>query len=555
MQTIRTMIVDDEARIRRGIERLVMSCGEGWEVVATAGDGIEALQYMKESEGAVDLLITDVKMPEMDGLTLIRKAREQYAVYPLVISGYDDFPYVQTALREGALDYLLKPVNREQFRERMADIRAKIVSSRRRALQWGELEKQAARHKESRQTRTLAAMTSADLDLASVGYWVDEFPKGRYVLSCIRLDTIPVKARSYTAKDWKAYYYALENMIGEVVSASAPQGTDRQAWCWKGSDADFWTLLHSSDPEFDIEEETFQIAENIRSAIRTYTPFSVSVSFGAPFDDLYLLPEAKRQAMNLMNYRLIYGENRIFRSLPEKQDALVVGSADCSGMQPEHFQSPQLSALAQQLKRSVEQANAVLAGKLSGQLFDKLERLESPERMQSVLQNVVILLHSARLESRDGIARASAVERDLHQVKTAANLAELKRHINRQIGEAIREIEESRSSAPHAKPVEQAKEWIKEHLGQDLTIKKIADQVHMNPTYFCEIFKMQTGETILDYLTGRRIEKAKDLLRDTELKLQEVSRLVGYHDVKYFSRLFKMWTGQTPSHYRESAGS
>jgi two-component system response regulator YesN len=116
MQKIRTLIVDDEARIRRGIERLVHSCGDDWEVVATASDGREALDCFHRLQGAIDLLITDVKMPEMDGLTLIKEAKKQYSFYPLLISGYDDFSYLQTALREGALDYLLKPVERAHLR-------------------------------------------------------------------------------------------------------------------------------------------------------------------------------------------------------------------------------------------------------------------------------------------------------------------------------------------------------------------------------------------------------------------------------------------------------
>nr|WP_255570441.1 AraC family transcriptional regulator [Cohnella sp. CFH 77786] len=533
------MIVDDEARIRRGIERLVLSCGEGWEVAAAVSDGFEALEYLRRSGGGVDLLITDVKMPEMDGLELIREAKKHYTFYPLVISGYDDFAYVRSALREGALDYLLKPVDREQFRERMADIRNQIASGRYRVLKWGEMEKEAAKLKESRQSRTLAAVTSAEADLASFGYWVEEFPTGRYLLSCIRLDTLPVKARSYSAKDWKAYYYALENMIGEIAGSFA-DGADRQAWYWRGADSDFWTLLQSGDAERDVGEDAYAMAERIRSAIRTYTPFSVSVSFGEPFEDLYLLPDAKRQALHLMNYRLIYGDNQVFRPAQEKADNRVNASSD-------------FLALAQQLKRSIEQTRASQSAELVDKLFDKLERLDSPELLQSVLQNVVILIHSARVESQGSIGRSTPVEQELAQLKKAAHLSELKRQVNRLAGQAIRDIEASRDSGS-AGPVEQAKAWIREHLGHDLTIKKIADQVHMNPTYFCECFKLQTGETILDYLTALRIGKAKELLLDPGMKLSDVSPRVGYQDAKYFSRLFKQWTGQTPTQYRDNAG-
>jgi two-component system response regulator YesN len=242
LETIRTLIVDDEPRIRRGIERLVLSCGEGWEVVATAGDGVEAMEYLVQTNGAIDLLITDVKMPEMDGLTLIQEAKKRYIFYPLLISGYDDFVYVQTALREGALDYLLKPVDREQFRQRMMEIRSKITSGRHQYQKLEEMEGEAGKLKISRQTQTLSYITSAGIDMTSLGYWVDEFPKGEYLLVCTQMDTLPIKSRSYTAKDWKAYFYVFENIISEVVSNHLSIMKHR-GWCWRGANSEFWTLL------------------------------------------------------------------------------------------------------------------------------------------------------------------------------------------------------------------------------------------------------------------------------------------------------------------------
>lgn len=100
-------------------------------------------------------------------------------------------------------------------------------------------------------------------------------------------------------------------------------------------------------------------------------------------------------------------------------------------------------------------------------------------------------------------------------------------------------------------PIQVAKEWIKNNLGENISIKKIAQQVYMNPNYFCDYFKNQTGETILDYVTSARLEKAKELLEKTDLKIYDIAISVGYQDTKYFSRLFKQWLGQTPSQFRD----
>ena len=100
--------------------------------------------------------------------------------------------------------------------------------------------------------------------------------------------------------------------------------------------------------------------------------------------------------------------------------------------------------------------------------------------------------------------------------------------------------------------IQKAKDYIQDHLGESITIKLIAQQVYMSPTYFSVYFKEQTGETILDYITKTRLKKATDLLETTDLKIYDIAVQLGYQDTKYFSRLFRQWYGYTPSQYREA---
>lgn len=540
METIRTLIVDDEPRIRRGIERLVQSCGEGWEIAGVLSDGREALEFLHETGGAVDLVISDVKMPEMDGLTFVKEARKHYSFFPLFISGYDDFEYLRTALREGAVDYLLKPVDREQFHQRMAEIRDKIVSDRSRSRKFGELEQQAEKLQRTRQTQTLSYTTSPGVDLSRLGYWAQDFPKGHYRLMYVSLDALPVKSRSYTVKDWEAYFYALENILEELID-SHHAGTGGQGWCWRGGQSDFWALLLPEEGG-DAEASVRELADRIRSAIRMYTPFSASVACSDAIEDLYLLPSAKRQCLSLIQYRLVSGGNRLF--MPEDAGR---------SRQSEEQAEEEMPASAERLRQAVEQGRLSDALQCSRQFFEELKKKESPASIQRAVQNLLILIHSAALASCGHSGFSVPLEDALGKLQKAAHLQELRQEIDGLIEEAVREIERTRRSSNSSTPVEQAKAWIREHLAGDLTIKRIADHVHMNPTYFCECFKMQTGETVLDYVTRQRMERAKELLREPGLKLQEVCERIGYADVKYFSRLFKGWTGLTPSQYREQA--
>lgn len=543
MSAIKVMIVDDEPRIRRGVERLIASCGEDWEVVAALGDGVEALAYMEEHDGGVDLLITDIKMPEMDGLALIKEGRSKFGFSPLLLTGYDDFEYMQTALREGAIDYLLKPIDREQFRERMDALKDRIGQERLRRQRWSELNRKADKLKETRRKQTLASITSSEgEDLSHLGFWTDDFPRGLYALLYISLDAMPVKTRAYTDNDWKAYYYALDNIIEEIVSGgtehsgAAGYAAEAKGWSWHGRSSDFWVLLWqpAAGGGEELERQTQETADAIRTAVRSYTPFTVSVAYGGLVEDLYLLPDAKQEALSLIPYRLVQGGNRTFTP------ALGLG----------HF-SGKLDAelkLLEQLKQAIGQNKEEEALARSKELFALLEKLDSPAAIQKTVQNAVVLLHSVGLES---CGRACfSVEEALAAVKRANHLQELRTELNGLIHVSLRQIREMREQSS-ALPVEQAKSFIEDHLGGDLTIRQIAEQIYMNPNYFCQYFKQQTGETVLDYITRRRMEMAARLLRDPSIKLQELSERVGYMNSKYFGRLFKQWSGDSPSKYRE----
>jgi two-component system response regulator YesN len=544
MNPIQVLIVDDEPRIRRGVERLVLSCGEEWKVAGTLSDGREALEYIRESEEGIDLLITDIKMPEMDGLTLIREARAYSSFLALVLTGYDDFEYLRTALREGAVDYLLKPLDREQFRRRLGEIRARIVKERLQHMKWREMEKKAEKLKQVSQTQVLSYITTAGSDLSHLGYWVEEFPRGLYRLIYISLDALPVKARDYSSKDWEAYFYALENIIAEIV-ADRPAGERSQGWNWRGGNADFWALIYRPDSEENQargEAGSEGLAERIRTAVHTFTPFTVSVAYGSWIEDLYLLPEAKLEALSLLNYRLLHGGNRVFGpSVRTSEEEDIPGPV-----------AAVLRQTAERLKQAVEQGKIEEAFTASRQFFDTLETLQSPSRIQRAVQQMLLLIHSAGLQTAGGGHPPFPIEKALQTVRRAVNLQQLKAEVQVLIRTTISRMESARKQNS-LQPIEKAKAWIRENLGGEITIKKIADHIYMNPTYFCQVFKMQTGETILDYVTKSRMEWAKELLGDPDLTVQEVARKVGYQDPKYFSRLFKQWIGQSPSKFREAA--
>lgn len=537
MQTIKTMIVDDEARIRRSIERMVLQCGMNFEIVAACADGKEALEFMHQSKGAVDLVISDVKMPEMDGMQFVQEARKCYTFSPLFISGYDDFEYLRTALREGAVDYILKPIDRTQFRERLQEISHTIQSQRRQLFKLNEMEQKAELLLRTKQTQALIEVTSSSINLSRLGYWVEAFPAGSYLLLSISIDTLPVKARAYTDKDWKAYSYAMENIIGEIVQAVSPQN-----WLWRG-DYGFWVLLHT-DNQLDLEDIRAQastLSQDICNKVRTFIPFTVSVAQTKPIADLYLLRNAMQEALSLMNYRFVYGGNRIFSSDNLSEFELLENDAE--------KMETTFVLVVQRLKVCL--MHAELEGALVNlhECFELIEKAVSPAQVHWLSQYICVQIYAVWMEVSE--ESLFTLEQALQSLKRASNLAQMKYEMKTWLGIIAESIRKERALHNDG-PVEQAKLWISHNLHSELTIKSIADRIHMNPTYFCKYFKTQTGETVLDFITKLRLEKAKVLLADRSNRLQDVCDKVGYKDAKYFSKLFKQWIGVNPSQYRES---
>jgi two-component system response regulator YesN len=537
LQTIKTMIVDDEARIRRSIERMVLQCGAQFEIVATCADGREALEYMHSTKGAVDLVISDVKMPEMDGMQFVQEAKKSYSFSPIFISGYDDFEYLRSALREGAVDYILKPIDRMQFRERLLEISQTILQQRRQSFKLNEMEKKAELLQRTKQTQALIEATASSIDLSRLGYWVEAFPSGVYLLLHISLDMLPVKARAYTDKDWKAYTYALENIIGEIVQAASSAN-----WIWR-SDGGFWALLYGDKPDEPeaIREQASSIAAAICSEIRRYTPFTVSVALTEPIEDLYLLRNTMQKALSLMNYRLVYGGNRIFCSDRMADSELFESEA-------EKMETSFLQAV-QRLKACLARADLEGALEQLRECFQSIEKSAHPKQVQWLAQYVCLQVHAVWMEiSEDSLV---TLEQALQALKRSSNLAQMKYEMKTWIGIIAENIRKEKALHNNG-PIEQAKAWIAAHLNKELTVKSIADRIHMNPTYFCKYFKIQTGETVLDFITSLRLEQAKVLLENRSNRLQDICDEVGYKDVKYFSKLFKQTVGMTPSQYRDS---
>lgn len=143
MEKIKVIVVDDEPRILKRMKRMVEEQGEVWEIIGAYSDGMEAIENIEEKSLAFDLLLTDVQMPEITGLELINRLKDKMSFESIIISGFDDFLYLQSAIKEGVSNYLLKPVHREQLKEVLLQIQKKIETIREEEKEKQQLQRKA----------------------------------------------------------------------------------------------------------------------------------------------------------------------------------------------------------------------------------------------------------------------------------------------------------------------------------------------------------------------------------------------------------------------------
>ena len=372
--------------------------------------------------------------------------------------------------------------------------------------------------------------------------WTFQFPIGHYKLVHIDIDQMLEKIKGVSPSGVRDWHFAVEKIMNELMEDGlGNQGV--KYWIWKKGDLSFWLLLLHDEPEGKGPSFTLFIEQYLLKLKRTIQkdfPFTVSIAYGSEFEDLSLLPTIRDQLLSLMQFRIIEGGNKIFHlstlnNLSNKKTLIMPSS---------------VYKYTEQTVNAVREKNELEVIKAISSFFREMETLKSPLLIQESIQYLCIRITKCWMEN-DGFGEdINLLIKAIQLTKKAANLTQLKEGIKNWVTSLVHKLKEMESS--HSDPIYKAKEWIHNNLSEGITIKKVADHVYLNPTYLCEYFKAQTGETVLNYVTKTRLKKAMELLEKTDLKIYNVSVRVGYQDTKYFGRLFKQWTSQSPSQYREN---
>lgn len=524
MERLRAILVDDENFTRMGLLKLIDWEGCGFRVVGEADNGEDALELIRRT--SPDLVVTDIRMPVMDGLELIHRTAEKDGVPPafIIVSGYDDFKYAQQAVRYGVHDFILKPIDEVEF-----------------AATLRKLSDRLAREKEERR-RAESGLTGAAIEALILG-----------------------ESDDISEAEWRR---KLSLAPGEGVRYALAELNDRHSW--REPDVRTPTLAKFKErirealralPGSEEEERPFWLHEHrnrigILITDRMLHPFGGDEGrFGAELrkalgelgDDTWLYvgsPVAQPTELRLsyetarqaLQYKfaieggpvLVFGHLRGIDLLHTAVDAELIG-------------------------RIVEQIEEQGPGRIEDavdRLFRYIrERRFAPEAVKMCIQQCAIaLIRTIRNMEGDenGLASLKPIVGwyDLHLTPE-----ELRRLLTNFARESAALIEKLRGEQAMG-GIQKIKAYIDAHYRENINLKSIATRFYLNPAYLGQLFKKTYGVYFNDYLLLLRIQEAKKLLRQTDLRIYEVAERVGFGSADYFVTQFEKQEGMTPTEYR-----
>jgi two-component system response regulator YesN len=518
----KVFFVEDEVVTREGVRDNVDWGSCGFEFCGEATDGEMALPLLQATRP--DVLITDIKMPFMDGLQLSKIVRERMPWIKIVIlSGHDEFEYAQKAINLGVTDYLLKPVTVQNLHQVLQKLAAQMDLERKEQENLHRLKEQIDENRIALRERLLLKLVVGAVSSTEAienGHLLGLDLIARFYLVVILRIELLDRSEQF---DYDEYQQVQQVVVGLFEN-------NPDVFCLKKDWEEIVLVMKGSTPEF-IEDEKDLLLEKVEQEIKKtrYQLTSGAGSYKSRITDIYQsFVEALASIQNGADFH---------RSLSESE----IGSAE----------------LLKVDKAAVE--NYLRWGTESDfdAFFDGFIRPLGESALKSnIIKDYIfmdIVLAAAKLikdlggEIDQVIPELNSIETILANIKTIEQL----RDQAHKIFASTLEYRDNQSNSQYSGMIHRAKEYIEvHHSDPELSLDDVSAHVSLSSSHFSVVFSQETHQTFKEYLTEVRIKKAKELLRTTTLRATDIAYLVGYNDPHYFSSAFKKNTGLSPTEFR-----
>ena len=525
----RLIIAEDEALAREAITRSIDFAAHGFKLVASCEDGREALEAYRR-EGA-DLLITDIYMPQLSGLELARTVHENGdRCRVVIITGHDNFDFARQAIRYQVSDYLLKPITPQEFRNTLDKYRGILSTEAEKQEEMEARLHRSYRNESLARNQLLNRFVSGSLSgdeeaalRASLGDGEAEGASNKlYMIGLLRSPVSEETLRHLGMNDQDVHFLLLN--VAEELAQTAPSLT-----VFPSVENAVLLLLLGSRPE-QMESEILGYLEKLSRTFADLTklPVRSAYSQAASAENLGRAKEEARQAMNLA----VASRSREATSYAR---AKWLARQNCERRRTRLLQ----------LMRNEER------DKLEGAVGDYAMALDVVQMDGEKRQEELTELEAGLERQKQAVSPGFLSDGALLSAFDQGHAADFARALLREMQGILRRCA-SKTDSPAQAMIAKAKRHIHEHYGErSLSLISICQYLNVSISYFSSLFKKESGQTFVEYLTMVRIQAAKRLLTETDRLLYAIADEVGYDSPAYFAAAFKKNTGYTPKQYRK----
>ncbi len=543
---LKIFLAEDEVVVRETIKRMIPWEELGFELVGEAADGEMALPLLIRQQP--DLLITDIKMPFMDGLTLARLAKKEIPGLKVVIlSGYDDFNYAKQAIGIGVEDYLLKPITKNALIERLSEIRSRYEHEKTQKEYYEKFQREMQAYEKNSSRDFFEALVGGSMDMMEVykraeKLGLDIVAEAYNVLIFTMNCDEDFSGQRDEYSSWEAESLELlENFFAGHSSAML----------FRSNIFSYGVLLKGQRET--IEENTRACVDEIRKILsRQDGRKEWFLAVGQSVERLSQIQKSYHTASRAFSQRYLYDENILYYDemetmehpggQAETEDNAYLQKVDVNALNPAILQKFLSNGLQEETENFVKDYFYAI-----GQ-----------EPMESlVFRNYVIL--NVRFSVISFIKGLGCDTNEMESADTEEVLAESGKNMEsaiayakKMISQAI-EIRDQNSGNKNRSILKTAVDFIDSHyMDEEISLNTVANVANVSSNHFSALFSQNMGQTFIEYLTSLRMNKAKELLRCTGMRSSEIAGEIGYKDAHYFSYLFKKTQGMTPSDYRKA---
>jgi two-component system response regulator YesN len=520
-------LVEDETFTRDGIREKVDWQSVGFEYSGEAADGEMALPLIEATQP--DVIITDIKMPFMDGLQLSKIIREYMPwVKIIIISGHDEFEYARAALKLGVTEYLLKPITSVDLISVLQRVAVTLDQERSEREELKKLQKQVEGNLLLRRAQFLLRLVMGGISSA------EALEQGQQLgLSLVAQNYLVILIKIELCDDGKPFDYQEYQRIEQIAANLADNNPD--IYLTKKDPEELVLIIKGDDAE-ELRQEAIFWRELILQEGARDSVCRLLIEIGSPQQRLSDLHHSFAEAMVRLKNT---GTGSLVSSPVQVREAI-------KQLQSEHVEFEKYLKFG-----SLSDFNAFF----DMHLLPVCETaLQSRPVMHYIFLDVILTIAQFVSDLGDQGSQVAPEIQDLeHLLQNITTIEQMKGELRRIISGAMI-FRNNQTNHERSMLIQQAKHYIDDNFHDpDLQMNKVAAQFNLSANHFSTIFSQELGETFRDYLNNLRIDRAKELLSTTSIMCSQVAYQCGYKDPHYFSTFFKKKTGFTPQGFREHA--